>query len=96
MKILRRKMVMTFLVITFIASICDNIIDFWAQDLEPKIESSPELAVPVVVGLLLLNVLVYVISAYVFFRITKKNIRKRLTKRAPMLRGQSRTTLVVG
>ena len=76
MKILRRKMVMTFLVITFIASICDNIIDFLAQNLEPKMERSPELAVPVVVGLLLLNVLVYVISAYVFFRITKKNIRK--------------------
>jgi signal transduction histidine kinase len=76
MKILRRKMVMTFLVITFIASICDNIIDFLAQNLEPKIESSPELAVPAVIGLLLLNVLVYVISAYVFFRITKKNIRK--------------------
>ena len=69
-------MVMTFLVIAFIASICDNIIDFLAQDLEPKMERSPELAVPVVVGLLLLNVLVYVISAYVFFRITKKNIRK--------------------
>ena len=69
-------MVMTFLVITFIASICDNIIDFWAQNLEPKIESSPELAVPAIIGLLLLNVLVYVISAYVFFRITKKIIRK--------------------
>ena len=31
-------MVVTFLVITFIASICDNIIDFLAQNLEPKIE----------------------------------------------------------
>ena len=81
MKILRRKMVMTFLVITFIASICDIIIDFLAQDLEPKMERSPELAVPVVVGLLLLNVLVYVIRAYVFFRITKKNIRKESERR---------------
>ncbi len=73
---LRNKIMITFLVILFAISVFDSLIEVLMSLLESYAGQYPELAVSAVIGVLVLNLAVYVICGYVFFRIIKKNIRK--------------------
>lgn len=66
----------TFLVILVVISIFDSLIEVLMSLLESCAEKYPEMAVPAVIGMLVLNLAVYAIFGYVFFRIIRKNIQK--------------------
>lgn len=73
---LRNQIMITFLVILFALSVFDSLIEVLMSLLESYAGQYPELAVPAVIGVLVLNLAVYVICGYVFFRIIRKSIRK--------------------
>ncbi len=73
---LRNKIMITFLVILFVIGVFDSFIEVLMSLLESYAERYPEMAVPAVIGMLVLNLAVYVIGGYVFFRIIRKSIRK--------------------
>lgn len=66
----------TFLVILVVIGVFDSLIEVLMNLLESCAEPYPELAVPAVIGVLVLNLAVYVICGYVFFRIIRKNIQR--------------------
>ena len=78
---LRRKMVITFLVITFIAGLFDLIIDEILNSLEPYIEKYPDRIPSIALGMLILNISVYVISAIIFYKLTVKYLKTESERR---------------
>ena len=78
---LRRKMVITFLVITFIASIFDTVIDEIMNRLEPYMDKHLDSTLLIASGMLILNISVYVISAVIFYKLTAKYLKAESERR---------------
>ena len=74
-------MVITFLVITFIAGLFDSVIDEILNSLGPYMEKSPDRTLPIVFGILIVNISVYVISAIVFYKLTAKYLNAESERR---------------
>lgn len=76
---LRKKMVITFLLITTAGNVCNELID-WVTDLLgnafEKNQDKAGLFFAAIIGFLILNIMVYVMSGFVFYLVTKKNIKE--------------------
>ena len=73
---LRRKVVIWFCVITVINGIIDTVLDAFADKLTILLENNENLAVPVVFGFLFLRITLFILSAFVFYLLIRKEIRK--------------------
>ena len=69
-------MVITFIVSIIVVGIFDSIIDTVMDKLAPLVSDSPQKTVALAVGMFALNLAVYAVCGFVFFGITRKNIRK--------------------
>lgn len=76
MRGLRNKMVIYFLVITFVASIVDAILEGIFDGVVPKLLENETSFIAAVFIMLLVNIGVYVISGFVFYLLTKREIQK--------------------
>ena len=75
---LRRNMVITFIVSIIVVGIFDSIIDTVMDKLAPLVSDSPQKTVALAVGMFALNLAVYAVCGFVFFGITRKNIRNSI------------------
>lgn len=73
---LRNKIVIYFLVITFVASLIDAIVEGVFEWLAPEISRNEKSLVAAVIMMLVIQISIYVISGFVFYRITKREIQK--------------------
>ncbi|MCQ2534916.1 MAG: HAMP domain-containing histidine kinase [Clostridia bacterium] len=76
MRKLRNKMVIFFLVITFVATIMTSILDGGTDYLATKIGDNEASLLTLVFSCLLFNIGVYVVSGFVFYLLTKSEIQK--------------------
>ena len=73
---LRIKVVIWFCVITVINGICDSVFDAVGDMLLTYINDNQDLAVPVLIGMLLVRFLAFILSAIIFYQLIHKEIRK--------------------
>lgn len=73
---LRNKMVITFLVITFVASVLGALLDGVFEWIAPKLGENEKSFVVALFLLLFAQIGIYVMSGYVFYRRTKREIQK--------------------
>ena len=73
---LRIKVVLWFCVITIINSILDSIFDGVGETLTVYIETKESLAIPAVLVLLFLRFAAFILSAFIFYLLIRKEIRK--------------------
>lgn len=73
---LRRKMVINFLSITFVASVLSALLDGVFEWLASKLGENEKGLIAAVILLLFFQIGIYVISGYVFYRRTKREIQK--------------------
>ena len=73
---LRRKVVIWFCVITLINVIFDSVLDAVSDMITVLLETNEKLAVPAVFGFLFLRIAVFILSAFIFYLLIKKEIRK--------------------
>ena len=73
---LRRKVIMWFIVITLINGIIDSILDFVSDKMSFLVEASEKIAIPAVFGFLFLRIALFLLSAFIFYILIRKEIRK--------------------
>lgn len=73
---LRSKIIIFFLVITFIASLFDALLESIVDYIAPKVIDDDKSIIVLVTVTILINISIYVISGYVFYRLTRKEIQK--------------------
>lgn len=73
---LRRKVVIWFCVITLINTVLDTTLDAVSEKATYLLENNESLAVPVVFGFLFLRIALFILSAFVFYLLIRKEIRK--------------------
>lgn len=73
---LRLKVVIWFCVITLVTGIVDPMLDALGEQLTVLFDNNERFAVPTVLGLLLLKIAVFILSALVFYLLIRKEIRK--------------------
>ena len=73
---LRRKVVIWFIVITLINGIIDSILDFVSDKMSFLVEANEKLAVTAVFGFLFLRIALFLLSAFIFYILIRKEIRK--------------------
>ena len=84
MRKLRNKMVIFFLVITFVATLVSALLDMVANltlpilfDTEANLNAETEAAlISVLIGYLLVKIGIYVVSGFIFYHLTKREIKK--------------------
>lgn len=72
---LRRKVVVTFLVITVVTSLLSSMLDFLIEKLEPVFTADDRLLFTIVPLAFLLDIAVYVAGGIVFYLVVKKAVR---------------------
>lgn len=72
---LRRKVVITFLVITVVTGLLSSLLDMLIEKLEPVFTTDDRLLFSIVPAFLVLNIAVYVLGGIVFYLVVKKAIR---------------------
>lgn len=73
---LRRKVIIWFIVITLINGIIDSILDFVSDKMSFLVEASEKIAIPAVFGFLFLRIALFLLSAFIFYILIRKEIRK--------------------
>lgn len=73
---LRRKVIIWFIVITLINGIIDSILDFVSDKMSFLVETSEKIAIPAVFGFLFLRIALFLLSAFIFYILIRKEIRK--------------------
>lgn len=73
---LRRKVIIWFIVITLINGIIDSILDFVSDKMIFLVEASEKIAIPAVFGFLFLRIALFLLSAFIFYILIRKEIRK--------------------
>ncbi|MBP5775429.1 MAG: HAMP domain-containing histidine kinase [Clostridiales bacterium] len=73
---LRKKIVITFILITFLSGILAETLDIVFQKFEPVIRSDERLIFAVIPVVLILNIMIYVVCGIIFYLIVRKAIRK--------------------
>ncbi len=73
---LRKKIVITFILITFVCGIVNEILDIILSKLEGVVTNDGGLLLVVLNAAILLNLLTYVVSGLIFYLVVRKAIRK--------------------
>ena len=73
---LRKKIVITFILITFVCGIVNEILDIILSKLEGVVTNDGGLFLVVLNAAILLNLLTYVVSGLIFYLVVRKAIRK--------------------
>lgn len=73
---LRNKIVIFFLVITFVATVLSSLLDAVADYIFPSFFDSETVLVSALIGFLLANIGIYVISGFIFYLLIKREIKK--------------------
>lgn len=73
---LRKKIVITFILITFLSGILAETLDIVFQKFESVIRSDERLIFAVIPVVLILNIMIYVVCGIIFYLIVRKAIRK--------------------
>lgn len=73
---LRKKIVITFILITFISGILVETLDIIFENIEPVLRRDDRLILAALPAMLILNILIYIVCGIVFYIIVRKAIRK--------------------
>ena len=73
---LRKKIVVTFILITFVSGLLTEILDIIFDKLEPVISSDDRIFLAALPVMIILNLLIYVVCGIFFYLIVRKAIRK--------------------
>lgn len=76
MRKLRSKIVIFFLVITFVAATVSSLNDLWIEYLSPAFIDNETSFITLIVFFLILNIGVYVIGGFIFYLLTRREIEK--------------------
>ena len=74
---LRKKIVITFILITFVCGIVNEILDIILSKLEGVVTNDGGLLLVVLNAAILLNLLTYVVSGLIFYLVVRKSCRAR-------------------
>lgn len=73
---LRKKIVITFILITFISGILVETLDIIFENIEPVLRRDDRLILAALPAMLILNILIYIVCGIVFYIIVRKAIRE--------------------